>query len=167
MESIDKITLELLTNKNSYNKYLSKEDPKKFKEHQEYLEKIKKNKHKILHLSKQFLENPEISFTLEMNEMFSIFAKTCIKYLEMKELETENLYNSGENEKETEDDIMFGKMDKDEDEYEENESNSFRLDENLKLNTEMNSFWGKNIKKTDAIPKCTMDMFIMNNKNRR
>ena len=34
MESLDKFTLELLTNKNQYNKYLYKENPKKYKEHQ-------------------------------------------------------------------------------------------------------------------------------------
>jgi hypothetical protein len=155
MESIDKITLELLTNKNQYNKYLSKEDPTKFREHQEYLEKIKKYRSKILHLSKQFLEDPEISFTLEMNEMFSIFSKTCIKYLEMKELEMENLYNSDRHEEEEE--TLFGKIDEE----------PFSLDEEVKFTKDMNSFWGKNIKKTDTIPKCTMDMFIHNNKNRR
>ena len=163
MESIDKITLELLTNKNQYNKYLSKEDPKKFREHQEYLEKIKKNKQKILNLSKQFLENPEISFNLEMNEMFSIFARTSIKYLEMRELETENLYNDGEKE-EDEKETLFGNMDTENiDEFDD-----FKLDEHIKPTKEMNSFWGNNIKKTDcAIPKVTMDMFIGNHKNRR
>jgi len=161
MESIDKITLELLTNKNQYNKYLSKEDPKKFREHQEYLEKIKKYRSKILHLSKQFLEDPEISFTLEMNEMFSIFSKTCIKYLEMKELEMENLYNSDrhQEEEEEQEESLFGNMDE--------ELDVFSLDEEVKFNKDMNSFWGKNIKKTDTIPKCTMDMFIQNSKNRR
>ena len=75
MDEIEKMTLELLTNKNQYNKYLSKEDPRKFREHQEYLEKIAKFKGKMLNLSKQFLENPEKSFNLEMDEMFSIFER--------------------------------------------------------------------------------------------
>ncbi len=140
MDEIDKITLQLLTNKVQYNKYLSKEDPTKFREHQEYLEKIAKFKTKILNLSKQFLENPEKSFNLEMDEMFSIFAKTSIKYLEMRELEMENLYNTEkdtENDTESED-TMFGKM-----------NEEIRLDEGLKNSKEMNTFWGKAIKKTN------------------
>jgi len=166
MESIDKITLELLTNKNQYNKYLSKENPKKYKEHQDYLEKIKKNKQKILNLSKKFLENPETNFNLEMNEMFTIFAKTSIRYLEMRELENENLYNFGENEKE-EDEVLFGEMEIDEEiqqqEEEENYDN-FSLAENLKTSENMNTFWGKNIKKCD---RGTMDMFMKNHKTKR
>ncbi len=140
MDEIDKITLQLLTKKVQYNKYLSKEDPTKFREHQEYLEKIAKFKTKILNLSKQFLENPEKSFNLEMDEMFSIFAKTSIKYLEMRELEMENLYNTEkdtENDTESED-TMFGKM-----------NEEIRLDEGLKNSKEMNTFWGKAIKKTN------------------
>jgi hypothetical protein len=164
MESIDKITLELLINKNQYNKYLSKEDPKKFRENQEYLEKIKKYKEKILNLSKQFLENPEISFNLEMNEMFSIFAKTSIKYLEMKELENENLYNYNQ-EDDNEEESLFGTIDET---NKKEEIDNFQLDENTKPTKKMNSFWGSNIKKNDgSIPKTTMDMFIKNHKNRR
>lgn len=140
MDEIDKITLQLLTNKVQYNKYLSKEDPTKFREHQEYLEKVEKFKPKILNLSKKFLENPETSFNLEMDEMFSIFAKTSIKYLEMRELEMENLYNvEKDTEKGTEsEDTMFGTIDEE-----------IRLDEGLKNSKEMNTFWGKAIKKTN------------------
>lgn len=140
MDEIDKITLQLLTNKNQYNKYLSKEDPKKFKEHQEYLENINKYRFKILNLSKHFLENPESCINLEMDEMFYIFAKTTIRYFEMKEVEIQNFYNSSDQE----DDTLFGTID----EKEKGENPS----------KEMNSFWGKTIKKTDTI-------FIQNQKN--
>jgi hypothetical protein len=164
MESMDKITLELLTNKQQYNKYLSKNDPMKFKEHEEYLEKIRKNKYKILNLSRQFLENPKMSFNIEMNEMFNIFAKTSIKYLEMRELETENLYNFGENDQEDEEGLFIN-IEESDTPY---EISNFPLDENLKPTIQMNSFWGDNIKKTEAIiPKCTIDMFKKNHKSRK
>ena len=58
MEAIDKLTLELLTNKTQYKKYLAKEDPYGYQKQQEYLGKIKKYKSKILGLSKDYLENP-------------------------------------------------------------------------------------------------------------
>jgi len=190
MESIDKITLELLTNKQQYNKYLSKEDPAKYKEHREYLEKIRKYKTKILNLSKQFLEDPETSFNLEMNEMFSIFAKTSIRYIELRELEKENQYNNDrEKEEDDEDETLFGKMDefsvkerdedRDEDGDEDNEVDEYETDEfvlesypsstnttilpKIKTNgsnQKMKSYWGKSIKKTDSIPKYTLDMFM-------
>ena len=146
MDEIDKITLQLLTNKHQYNKYLSKEDPKKFKEHQEYLEKIKKYRFKILNLSKHFLENPESCINLEMDEMFSIFAKTAIRYFEMKEIEIQHFYNSSENEQE--DETLFGTIDENEEEEEQEENPS----------KEMNSFWGKSINKTNTI-------FMNNQKN--
>ena len=170
-----------------YNKYLSKEDPAKYKEHREYLEKIRKYKTKILNLSKQFLEDPETSFNLEMNEMFSIFAKTTIRYIELRELENENQYNN-DREKEDEDEILFGKMDefsvkeRDEDREEENEEDeddkyetdefvleSYPSSRNTSIlpkiktngsNQKMKSYWGKSIKKTDSIPKYTLDMFM-------
>jgi hypothetical protein len=158
MESIDKITLELLTNKHQYNKYLSKEDPKKYRERQEYLEKIRKYKSKILNLSKQFLENPETSFNLEMNEMFSIFAKTTIRYIEMRELENENQYNNERENSNEDEETLFGKIDECsvneyEEENSESKTTSYESEEKKK------SYWGKNITK-QTIPKYTMDMFM-------
>jgi hypothetical protein len=153
MESLDKITLELLTNKNQYNKYLSKEDPKKYKEQQDYLEKIRKYKTKILRITKEYIEDPEFSINLEMNEMFSIYFKTFLRYFEMKEVEVNNFYNSDKNN--NEEDVMFGKIDendkeKEKEEDEENEKmDNFNLNECIVFNKTMNSFWGKNIKKRE------------------
>jgi hypothetical protein len=172
MESIDKITLELLTNKNQYNKYLSKENPQKYKDHQIYLEKIQKYKSKILNLSKQFLEDPEMSFNLEMNEMFSIFAKTTIRYIELRELENENQYNNGrEKESEEYEETLFGKMDE-VSVNEESDNDDFDLDKSIsesyscnnnnsshKSSNTLNSYWGKTIKKTD-VPNYSLDMFM-------
>jgi hypothetical protein len=163
MESLDKITLELLINKNQYNKYLVKEDPKKYELHKKYLESIKKYKYKILNITKKFIEDPEFSLNLEMNEMFSIFFKTFIRYFDMQEVEIQNFYNIDT--KKEDEDIMFGKIDEVENESESEEcdeksdeecdeksddqkkKNDFKLDEALMFNKTMNSFWGKNIKK--------------------
>ena len=108
MESIDRLTLELLTNKTHYNKYLSQTNSTKFREHQEYLKKVKKYRNQILQITNQYLKNPENLFNLELDEMFSNYSKTFIKYLEMKEFENENrdgfkpYYDE---------DMMFGNMD--------------------------------------------------------
>ena len=153
MESLDKITLELLINKNQYNKYLVKEDPKKYELHKKYLETIQKYKSKILKITKNFVENPEFSLNLEMNEMFEIYFKTFIRYFEMQEVELQNFYNMDS--KKEDEDIMFGKIDEvenenesEDEEYEDQKNkNDFKLDEALIFNKTMNSFWGKNIKK--------------------
>jgi len=144
MESIDKLTLELLTNKTHYKRYLEKEEPTKYQEHKIYLDKIQKYKYKILNLSKEFLENPEKMFNTEMNEMFKIYSKTIIRYIELKEVERENLYHKDEELDEEE--ILF--------DSEKMESANpthvpildvFSLEETLPRIEEQNSYWGKNI----------------------
>jgi hypothetical protein len=124
MEAIDKLTLELLTNKTQYKKYLAKEDPQGSQKQQDYLGKIKKYRSKILTLSKEFLENPEKLFNNEMNEMFKIYAKTAIKYIEMREVERENLFNKDDFEEEEEDDEILFDSERMDSDMEENSINS-------------------------------------------
>ena len=160
MEAIDKLTLELLTNKTQYKKYLAKEDPEGSKKQQDYLGKIKKYRSKILGLSKDFLENPEKSFNREMNEMFKIYAETAIKYIEMREIERENLFNKDDFEEKEEDEVLFdydkmenGSDNEESEEYENTVSkkgflDAFSLESTLpRMNPEIQSFWGKSIRK--------------------
>jgi hypothetical protein len=110
-----------------------------------------------------------MSFNLEMNEMFSFFAKTSIKYIELRELENENQYNIGRekvNAEEDEENMMFGKMDEQSttEPYEgENDDETYTNYKNNQSN-KMTSYWGKTIKKTN-VPKYTMDMFMNGRKN--
>jgi hypothetical protein len=107
-EYIDKITLQFLTSKAQYSKYLSTSDPKKFEEQQTHLSKIAKYSSIIMSMTEEYCENPNKQRTNEMDEAFNNYARTCIKYLEMKELE-----GSGENERECdytdkeEDEVLF------------------------------------------------------------
>ena len=160
MEAIDKLTLELLTNKTQYKKYLAKEEPIGYQKQQEYLGKIKKYRSKILSLSKEFLENPEKSFNTEMNEMFKIYAQTVIKYIEMREIERENLFNKDDFEENDEDDeILFDteKMENSEEDYENKIVSkteiidAFSLEKTLpRSNPEIQNFWGKSIRRMDG-----------------
>jgi len=104
MENIDKLTLELLMNKTNYNKYMEKTNPEKHKEQREFHQKIKKFGPRIQHLTRKFLENPDFQINLEMNDMLEGYARTFIKYLEMKDLEKTC---SGCYEKEKDEDILF------------------------------------------------------------
>lgn len=56
MSSLDKLTMELLLPKNVYNKYLSKSDPERFKERQEFAYQVKRHRHNIMRTLEQCLD---------------------------------------------------------------------------------------------------------------
>ena len=87
MESIDRITLELMTNRAHYKKYIANTDPIKHQESQDYLRNLEKFRGRILIATQDYLSDPDTSFNLEVNEAFQQFTKTMIRYFEMKELE--------------------------------------------------------------------------------
>ena len=92
METIDKLTLELLMNKNTYNRYIEKTDPKKHKEEQEFRQKIRKYKSRMIQMTVKYLDNPDFQINNEMNEMLLEYSKTFIKYFEMNDLEVSCFY---------------------------------------------------------------------------
>jgi hypothetical protein len=104
MDEFAKLTLELFMNKNAYNRYVEKTDPDKHEEHQEYKEKTRKYKERIIDITRRYLDNPDMQITCEMNDMFSDYCKTCIKYFELKDLEETCSY---ERKEEPDEDTMF------------------------------------------------------------
>ena len=103
MDGIDKITLELLMNKTQYNKYLSIKDPSKYEELKEYQEKVSKYRDIIMQITDEYLDDRNKQNSTELDEAFSNYVKSCIRFIEMKKLEEEPKY-----EKDTEEDVMFG-----------------------------------------------------------
>jgi hypothetical protein len=87
MNSIDKLTLELLINKSQYKKYVQKTDHAKYSENQIYLGKIERYRYKIEQIFSTLLKNPEQQITTDINNDFTHFMKTCIQYFELKEME--------------------------------------------------------------------------------
>ena len=104
MDRIDKLTLEYLMNKNTYNRYIEKADPNKYKQEQEFREKINKYKSKMISLTLQYLDNHDFQVNNELDVMINEYAKTFIKYFEMKDSENVNEYTDDE-------DTMFVNMD--------------------------------------------------------
>jgi len=168
MQAIDKLTLELLTNKTQYKKYLTKEKTKRFQEKKEYLEKIKKNKSKIIRITNEFLENPEKQFTTELNDMFLIFGKSMIKYIELKAIERDNLYNNRDEEEDEDDEILFDTEKMEETESEETADldkpnaeifDMFSLEKTLPVKrNDIQSFWGKQILRNKFIENITEEI---------
>jgi hypothetical protein len=102
MEHIDKLTLELLMNKTTYQKYVEKTDPKKYEEHRQYCHKIDVYHSRILNMTREYLENPDKQVTLDMNQAFFDYAKSCIRHFEEEEIQS-----SSPSQKE---DILFGSL---------------------------------------------------------
>ena len=84
--SIDKLTMELLLNKTHYAKYLSKTDPQKHSEYQEFLGKLSTYREDILTMTETLLVNPKKMYTNEVGQAFDNYVQTLIKYLEIEEM---------------------------------------------------------------------------------
>jgi hypothetical protein len=134
---LNAFTASMLMNKSSYNKYLEKTAPKIYKEKQEYLGKLKKNKSRILNILTEYLEEPDKDFSLEVNTSLYDFGKVAIKYLEILDLDKKGGGCYEMDDPDDSDSTMFYEI------TETNETNE---------TNETHSFWGKPIKKsTDFI----------------
>jgi hypothetical protein len=135
-ETIDKVTLELLMNKQHYRKYIAKTDPAKHEEYVKHQALISKYKHRIVSITNDLLSSPSKQITTDVNDVFNGYVKTLIKYFQMKDMENKS------NEHSDEDDVLFGNMDEETHlKSEEAEYNSDEGDEPVQ-DTIMHSFWG-------------------------
>jgi hypothetical protein len=128
--AIDKMTLELLMNKTQYSKYVSKTDPKRHAEVEEYLSNIKKYRGKIQTITNDLLDMPTKPITSEVNDSFDMYMKTLVRYFKMKEVESANEYNKDGTHSGDEEDMLFGNMD-------------INDEETLSESVPIASFWGK------------------------
>ena len=107
MNEVDKITFELLLNKNQYNRYLSVMNPQKLDEQEMFFKKMG-----IQYLLNNFLDDPKKLINNELNESLHDFLRTCIKYLEntdIGEQPTKSYYPDRD------DDILFDEKRMDDD----------------------------------------------------
>jgi len=101
--SIDQLTLELLTNKTQYEKYLSKSEPQKWSEKQTFLVNCKKYHSQMMKITSQYLKDPDLQLNIDVNNAFLNYAQCMIRHLEIKELGN---YAAEQND-DSDDDIMF------------------------------------------------------------
>lgn len=81
---IDKITLELLLNKSAYQKYLSKTDPEKHNQQQEFIKKMRGFRSHILEITENMIDNQKHQYTNEVSDAFDVYMHSLIKYLEIE-----------------------------------------------------------------------------------
>ncbi len=120
---IDQLTLELLMNKNQYQKYISKVDPDKYAKHKAYLADINKYRRRITDITRELLNDPDTQVSTEINSIFEAYTRAIIDHIKCSDHQP---YSS---DVDPLDDTMFGAMD-DPDADEEVASPS-------------KSFWGK------------------------
>lgn len=124
MDEISQFTMEMFMNKNTYNRYIEKTDPNKHQDHKKFIRKTELYRDRIIKITMDYLNNPDMQVTIEMNDMFSDYCKTCIKYFELKDLEE----SSGDNyQKGNDEDVMFDPDEMTED-FESNYSNMAQTD---------------------------------------
>jgi hypothetical protein len=106
MNNMDKLTLELFTNKTQYRKYLSKNDPDKYNSLQEEREKILNYKKEILERTEQLLSFPDLAISPLVQESFDNYVNVLIKEIETKKLELKDLEDNS-----TDEEILFKNID--------------------------------------------------------
>jgi hypothetical protein len=103
---IDRLTLELLTNRRQYRQYLKQTDTQKYLEQTDFLQKIQRYEPVLLDVIHQLLDNPDKPITNEINDTFIPFIRAILKHIESVEM---NGGGDGEGDPHAEDeDILFG-----------------------------------------------------------
>jgi hypothetical protein len=111
MDSVDKLTLELFTNKTQYKKYLSKSDPEKYRFLEQKREKYEKYKSVILEKTEYLLSFPDLAVSALVQETFENFVDVLIKEIETNALEIKDFDDFGSEEEEEDTDVLFQNMD--------------------------------------------------------
>tara|TARA_B100001287_G_scaffold276825_1_gene289791 strand:+ start:5677 stop:6117 length:441 start_codon:yes stop_codon:yes gene_type:complete len=82
---IDEITMKLLSNQSGYAKYLSKTDQGKHEEIQQFKRDCSNYKGDILSMTRELLACRDNEYGSDVNDSFNDYARTLIRYLEVKQ----------------------------------------------------------------------------------
>jgi len=100
MDNVDKLTLELFTNKSNYRKYLSKNEPEAYRKIMEKREKYEKYKADIVERTEHLLSFPDLPISPLVQETFENYVDVLIKEMETNKLEIKDLERE-------EEDVLF------------------------------------------------------------
>jgi hypothetical protein len=162
MNELDALTLQLLSSKKRYNKYLESAQPNKANEIQEFYGKIRKYRSRILQTVNKYLDKPETQTTTDVDENIEACFKTLIRHYEILNKEQKSYLNDYD-ETDSSDDEADADANEDADEdadanedaslYEANEI----LEEPKSKPASSKSFWGNSVVKSGST---TLDAFI-------
>jgi hypothetical protein len=96
---IDEITMKILTNNTNYAKYLHKTDNDKFEEQQQFIADCKVFYKDIISMTKDMCQCKNNAYGSDVNESFNNYARSLIRYLEVKHKsdELQKEYEENEN----------------------------------------------------------------------
>jgi len=158
MNELDALTLQLLSSKKRYNKYLESAQPNKANEIQEFYGKIRKYRSRILQTVNKYLDKPETQTTTDVDENIEACFKTLIRHYEILNKEQKSYLNDY-NETDSSDDEADADANEDADEDEDaslDEANEI-LEEPKSKPASSKSFWGNSVVKSGST---TLDAFI-------
>ena len=157
MNELDALTLQLLSSKKRYNKYLENAQPNKANEIQEFYGKIRKYRSRILQTVNKYLDKPETQTTTDVDETIEACFKTLIRHYEILNKEQKSYLNDYDETDSSDDEAdadasLYEDADADASLYEDT-----RLEEPKAKPSSSKSFWGNSVVK---IPSTTLDAFI-------
>lgn len=82
---LNDLTMKFLTNKTSYAKYLHKTDNAKYEEEQQFIQDCNTHRAKIVSITDDLCKDPNNEFGSDVKEAFDNYARTIVRYLEVKE----------------------------------------------------------------------------------
>ena len=138
---IDQMTLELLMNKQQYQKYKETQNPDGHNKHNEYSEELDTYKTRILDLTTHLLNDHRDPISNDVNNVFEQYCKCLIRHFKMKDIENENTMSSKYESYYDDDQVMFGEID--------NEPTELSERDRDKMDILNQSVWGKSITKKD------------------
>lgn len=138
-EGFDNISMRLLMNKGVYKKYIQNNNHVEDNQRMEYIEKLKKYYDKIIGITFNKMDNPDMQITNDIDDIFEEYMKSCIRHFELKEIQNKNAYNE----------LMFD-LDHDLDDKNDNDDYNVwsKTSESFVHSDPLNkTYWGKSIHK--------------------
>ena len=160
MNELDALTLQLLSSKKRYNKYLESAQPNKANEIQEFYGKIRKYRSRILQTVNKYLDKPETQTTTDVDETIEACFKTLIRHYEILNKEHKSYLNDYDETDSSDDEDAECDNAEDanaEDANAEDANADTSLDEPKSNTSSSKSFWGDSVVKTGST---TLDAFI-------
>ena len=86
---MDNLTLQCLTNKKTYNKYLAKKDPSMFQKNEDFHHELRVNHDDIMSLLSEYILNPDTISQSKLRDTFNHLMIECLDVIESRKCRDE------------------------------------------------------------------------------
>ena len=81
---VDELTMKLLSNKTNYAKYLAMTDSRKHEERQQFIQDCRAYKDDMIDMTRRMCKNEDVEYSSDVTDAFDEYARTLIRYIEVK-----------------------------------------------------------------------------------